>query len=119
MKKLINLFSVLLVLFALAACEYAKIYPDVPSPSVPVLYATEIQPIFNSGCTCHRSGGPVPDLAAGSSYESLMSNNLVVAGNAASSVLYQKVSSGTMSSYCDATQAGLIKNWINQGALNN
>ncbi|MCX6287850.1 MAG: hypothetical protein NTY96_12110 [Bacteroidetes bacterium] len=119
MKKLINLLSLLLVLYALAACEYAKIYPDIPSPSTPVSYSTDIQTIFNKGCTCHKPGGPAPDLAAGSSYQSLMDNNLVVAGNAASSVLYQKVTTGSMSSYCDATQAGLIKNWINQGALNN
>jgi len=119
MKKLINLLSVLLVLAALAACEYAKIVPDVPSPNIPVNYATDIQPIFTKGCRCHKSGGPSPDLTAGNSYESLMTNNLVVAGDAASSVLYQEVSTGGMSAYCDATSAGLIKNWINQGAKNN
>jgi hypothetical protein len=48
-----------------------------------------------------------------------MDNNLVVAGNASSSVLYQEITTGAMSAYCDATSSGLIKNWINQGALNN
>ena len=119
MKKLINLLSVLLVLASLAACEYAKIVPDVPSPNTPVSFATDIQPIFNKGCTCHKPGGPSPNLTAGNSYESLMTNNLVVAGNAASSILYQEVSTGGMSAYCDATSAGLIKNWIDQGAKNN
>jgi mono/diheme cytochrome c family protein len=120
MKKCINFFTVFLVLASLAACKYATIVPDVPSPNVPVSFATDIQSIFNGGCTnCHRSGGQSPNLTTGNSYQSLMTNNLVVAGNAASSVLYQKVSIGTMSAYCDATSAGKIKNWINQGALNN
>ena len=118
MKKLINLLSVLMVLAVLVSCEYAKIYPDVPSPSTPVSYATDIQPIL-SGCTCHVPGGPAPDLRAGKSYQSLMDNNLVIAGDAASSILYQKVSTGSMSGYCNSTDAGKIKNWINQGALNN
>ena len=119
MKKLINLLSILLVLSALAACEYAKIVPDVPSPNIPVSFTTDIQPIFNKGCTCHIPGGPLPNLTAGNSYASLTTNNFVVAGNAASSILYQEVSTGGMSGYCDATSAGLIKNWINQGAKNN
>ena len=119
MKKLVTLLTVFLVLASLSACKYATIVPDVPSPNVPVLYSTQIQPIFNSGCTCHKPGGPVPNLTAGSSYKSLMDNSLVVAGNASSSVLYQEITTGAMSAYCDATSAGLIKNWINQGALNN
>ncbi len=119
MKKLITLFSVILVLSALASCKYAKIVPDVPSPNTPVSYATDIQPIFTKGCTCHKAGGPLPDLSAANSYQSLTTNNMVVAGNAAGSILYQEVSTGGMSAYCDAASAGLIKNWINQGALNN
>jgi len=119
MKKLFNLFSVLLVLSVLVACEYAKIVPDNPSPSTPVLYGTEIQPIFTKGCTCHKSGGPLPNLAAGASYQSLIDNKMVIAGDAANSILYQEVSTGGMSGFTDASQAALIKNWINQGALNN
>jgi hypothetical protein len=120
MKKLINLLSVILVFASLAACEYAKIVPDIPSPNVPVSFATDIQPIFSAKCTgCHRPGGLTPNLTTGNSFESLTSNNLVVAGNAASSILYQKVSAGSMSSYPTATQVGLIQNWINQGAKNN
>lgn len=120
MKKLLNLLTVLLVLSTLAACEYAKIVPDVPSPSTPVSFATDIQSIFNAKCVgCHKPGGPMPDLLASGSYQSLMSNNLVVAGNAANSILYQKVSAGSMSGYPDATEVALIQNWINQGAKNN
>ena len=119
MKKTVIILSVLLVIFALASCKYATIIPDVPSPNIPVHFAADIQPVFNARCVgCHRSGGHDPDLTAGNSYNSLISNNLVVAGNAASSVLYQKITTGTMSGYCDATSAGLIKNWINQGAKN-
>jgi hypothetical protein len=48
-----------------------------------------------------------------------MDNTMVVAGNAGSSILYQEVSTGGMSGYCDGSSADKIKNWINQGALNN
>jgi len=119
MKKLINLLSILLVLSALAACEYSTIVPDVPSPNVPVNFATDIQPIFTKGCPCHVPGGPTPNLTAGNSYASLTTNNLVVAGNATSSILYQEVSTGGMSAYCNAQSVALIQNWINQGAKNN
>lgn len=119
MKKVINVLSLFLVIFALAACEYATIVPDVPSPNVPVLYSTQIQPIFTSNCVgCHKAGGPMPDLTAGTSYANLMNNKMVIAGDANNSILYQEVTGG-MQAYCDATSAGLIKNWINQGALNN
>jgi hypothetical protein len=119
MKKLINLLSVFIVLALLVSCEYAKIHPVVQSPNTPVSFTTDIQPIFNKGCTCHKPGGPLPDLTVGKSYKSLMDNTMVVAGNAGSSILYQEVSTGGMSGYCDGSSADKIKNWINQGALNN
>ncbi|MEI6884844.1 MAG: hypothetical protein WCO02_10175 [Bacteroidota bacterium] len=120
MKKVINFLSLLLVISAFISCEYATIVPDVPSPNVPVYYKTQIQPFFNDKCvSCHKSGGPKPDLSAANSYQSLMTNNLVVAGNADNSILYQKISTGSMSGFSDPTNNGLVKNWINQGALDN
>lgn len=120
MKKIINVLSLFLVLSGFISCEYATIVPDTPSPNVPVYYKTDIQPYFNKQCvSCHKSGGPKPNLVAGSSYQSLMSNNMVVAGNADNSILYQKISTGSMSGFSDATSNGLVKNWINQGALDN
>jgi len=120
MKKVINVLSLFLVIFALAACEYATIIPDVPNPEVPVSFKTQLQPVFNSNCIgCHKPGGTLPNLTEGNSYQSLTTNNLVVAGNADNSILYQEISSGTMKGFSNAEFNGLVKNWINQGAKDN
>jgi hypothetical protein len=119
MKKVISILSLFLVIFAMASCKYSTIVPDVPNPDVPVSYSAEIQPIFDQNCVkCHKTGSTMPDLTAANSYKSLMDNQMVIAGDAANSILYTEVIGG-MQAYCDATSAGKIKNWINQGAKNN
>ena len=51
-------------------------------------YATDIQPIFNNSCTsCHGNSGGL----SLSSYDNLMSNNVVVAGDHADSELYNRI----------------------------
>jgi len=121
MKKFLNILSVLLVLSALAACKYATIVPDVPPADQTVYFSTDLQPTFTSNCaSCHKSGGPKPDLTAGNSYQSIITNNQVVPGNADNSILYQKIiSGGSMSAFSNSQFTGLVKNWINQGAKDN
>lgn len=103
------------------------------APVTTVLYSTSIQPIFNMYCTsCHNNGGYLPNLLAGSSYANIVSQpsfnpsgTLVIPGNSASSVLYERVvglpgktqmpPGGALS----ASNQTLIKTWIDQGALNN
>ena len=95
-------------------------------------YTTEIQPIFTANCTgCH---GGQNNLFL-NSYSNVMagdSNNgpVIIAGDADNSILVQKISGtanfgGRMpagnSSYFDNHQdeLQLIKDWINEGALEN
>ena len=64
-------------------------------------YQTEIQTIFNANCTsCHINGGAYQQGLDLSSYDNLMagSNNgaVIVPGDHANSLLWQKVNSGTM-----------------------
>ena len=59
-------------------------------------YNTDIQPIFDNSCTnCHRYGNTSGGLNL-ESYGMLMSGNTVVSGDHASSVLWQRVSNGSM-----------------------
>jgi hypothetical protein len=122
MKRVIRTFFVLSVVLVFSACEYATIHPPVQDPNVPVSFKNDLQPLFESqNCVpCHKTGGTLPDLTAGNSYQSIMSNNMVVPGNAAASVFYQKISSGgSMSAYSSAELNGKTLNWINQGAKDN
>ena len=86
-------------------------------------YITEIQPIFDNNCgNCHlgnSSGG-----LNLSSYQNLMSNDVVVPGNHLESVLYQRIvlpesEQGDMppSGSLSDSDINLIATWIDEGAL--
>lgn len=122
MKRLLRLISILSVVIVFNACEYTTMHPPVEDPNVPVSFNTDLQPLFEKQkCTdCHKTGGTKPDLTAGNSYQSIMSGDMVVPGNAAASVFYQKIASGgSMSAYSSSELTGKTMNWINQGAKNN
>jgi len=122
-KKFFNLVSILIGILFLSACEYATITPDGPAPGQKVSFQTDIIPIFNSGCNnagCHNSTGPKPDLTPTNAYQSLVENNMVVAGKGSESLLYTALQQGgVMAAYGSAKNNALIKNWIDQGAENN
>jgi len=92
-----------------------------------VSYANEVQRIFNNRCTgCHGNDGGLTL----TSYTTLMaggnSGPAVIAGNADASLLVCRIEGNTCgqqmprgSDPLTATQITLIRNWINQGALNN
>lgn len=95
-------------------------------------YATDIQPIFTANCISCHGGANGLHL---DSYANVMAGNsnngpVITAGNADNSILVQKISGtadfgGQMpagnSSYFDNHQdeLQLIKDWINEGALEN
>ncbi|MEP6573020.1 MAG: Ig-like domain-containing protein [Gemmatimonadota bacterium] len=103
-----------------------------------VSFATDVQPIFSANCLgCHFVGGQVPNLTAGSSYAAIVGvisgsvsctgNTYVVAGNAATSLVYAKVIAsappcgGHMPPGGQLSSGNLqtIADWINAGAPNN
>ncbi len=112
--------------------------------TTPVSFSGSVQPIFDANCTsnCHSPGGTAAflSLASGSSYANLVgqpatrtgtppSGTLVVAGDHASSVLYQRITGEGLATGEDIMPQGLpqlsdtdkdtIENWIDQGAANN
>ena len=104
-----------------------------PPPQV-VSFTGQVQPIFNANCTgCHGTNGGLT-LTAGVSYSQLYhvpasssctSLHRVFPNDANNSVLYLKVVGSTCGSRMpqggslSITEINLIRDWINQGALNN
>ena len=90
-------------------------------------YGSEIQTIFNNNCTsCHVDGGAYQNGLDLSSYENLMAGDsdngpVVIPGDHANSLLWQKVNSGAMppgnNPDLSEDEIDLIADWIDEGAL--
>ena len=99
----------------------------------PVSYAAQIQPIFDVNCLgCHGPGGNAGlDLSPAVSYANLVGENAqasagirVVAGDAASSVLYLRLTGDGLGLMPPAGDLGtatteLVQRWIDEGAEEN
>jgi len=85
-------------------------------PNAPIPY-TDVQAIFDANCiSCHSGASPSAGLDLTLGCESLISGGYVVPSDSAGSLLYQKVSTGTMSSKLTTAEAQTIGTWIDQGA---
>ncbi len=126
------------------ACQESLQDSEPPPPrGGTVSFEQDLVPLLRTACTgCHSPGGSaaisgIPMiLTADQAYDAIVAQpsvqdpawTLVVPGDAESSLLYLKVSSDTppvgvrmprFSPVLSATQIGLIRDWIDQGALNN
>jgi uncharacterized membrane protein len=130
--------SLLLTVFAmiiLTACgnttvpapnQAAAAGPTTAAAAGSVSFANNVLPIFESRCfSCHGGDKTEKGLDL-KTYNSVMLGSqrgaVIVAGSADSSSLFNAVSSGKMPKrgpQLTPQQLGLIKNWINSGALNN
>ncbi len=114
-----------------------------PPTGETVSFSANIQPIFNGNCTaCHRAGGLADisgialRLVEGVSYDLLVDQpssrqadlTLVVPGDSSASLLFLQVSSNSppvgstmplLGTLLSSTDLGLIRDWIDQGALDN
>ena len=103
--------------------------PIMVTPTPGISYALDIQPLFTARClggACHSTGGFAPmSLESDVSYAFV--RLLLVPGNSAASYLFQRLTVNSSSfpqmplnrTPLDSTDLGLIKNWIDRGALNN
>ncbi len=130
MEKITRILGVtasLVVMLSLTGCYYNDVLEAVIPVNTDVSFANDIQPIFNANCvSCHPSIVD-PDLTEGNSYNSLISiPGGIVPGNATGSELVDMLEhdpnnpnpmppSGPIAS----SQISLVKQWIDQGALNN
>jgi hypothetical protein len=97
-----------------------------------VLFASQVQPIFNACINCHPSGGGL-NLLAGQSHASLVNKATaacggarirVIPGDPANSYLMAKITgvnkcSGNKMGNLNAAELALVQGWICEGAPNN
>lgn len=126
-KKHINggLFSLLLIsILFVSSCEYEFIEPEkVILPDV-ISFSEDIIPIFNNKCNtsgCHVAGFGVLDLSEENAYNDLFRKGLIDVDIPENSKIYMKLiaSGGTHVGRSNATDQGLILEWISKGAQNN
>ena len=124
MKVLKNIFAMILLALVLGGCAYSFFpeepkAPDPDDPDAPeVLFATQIQPIFNLKCTRCHDAGRVPNLTEGNAYSSINKSRYINTSTPESSLIYTKPLSGHSATYSDA-EAALVLTWITQGAQDN
>ena len=104
--------------FFLASCEKYAYQVETVNPEEPVLFATQIQPIFTQNCILCHKGSRNPDLREGNSYNSLTTGGFVNLP-AENSRLYKQITSSSHSSLTTDGEKQLILVWIQQGAQNN
>jgi len=101
-----------------SSCEKYSWVIETVDPEVPVLFQTEVQPIFTAKCiTCHK-GTRNPDLRDGNSYVSLTEGGYVDQP-AETSKLYKQLNSSSHTAFTLSTEKQTIFIWIEQGAKNN
>jgi hypothetical protein len=126
---LFKIFGVLIIISFLSSCEYEFIETEgaAPPPDTAasiISFSAEIAPIFtNDGCVDCHNGSFKFDLRPDAAYNSIESNNLVVAGQPENSKIYIHPfpgSGGTHNNkYSSVAETDSIAKWIFQGALNN
>ncbi|MFO7718852.1 MAG: hypothetical protein R6W85_00250 [Gillisia sp.] len=118
MKKLFRIVLVSTVSLLSFSCYYDELQEEtIPIIAEDVLFATDIQPIFNmNNCMQCHNADRAPDLREGRAYSSLVPT-YVIPNNADGSRLYIQLDEGHRG--LRTSQLALIRAWINQGALNN
>ena len=123
LKELIHLILVAMVVSCVvASCTYEEIKPqkvDVPDS---VKFSLNIIPIFNTSCNttgCHNKGGIPPDLSPENAYTSLSFFGYLDTDIPESSIIYEKILTGSMKNSATDQDRSLILKWIKQGAQDN
>ena len=122
LKGILRLILFVTVAGVFASCaDYVNIKPKSVVPDS-VKFSVNIIPIFNAKCNtpgCHATGSQSPDLSPQKAYNSLIFYGFVDTDTPASSIIYQKISTGSMQGNASQNDRDLILKWIQQGALDN
>ena len=141
-NNLLLLFSVVVVLVLVGACQHDPFIPNTPPDNKPdpkpytgvcdpdsVYFKNTIEPILTSNCSesgCHdvisANSGVVMI-----SYQTIMDSDIIEPGDAEGSDLYRVINETDIDKVMPDNpdipltheQIDLVKKWINQGALNN
>jgi len=131
------------LMLTLGACQTQPVSMPGMSSGQTVSFSQQVQPIFNELCiTCHVTGGLADlegialKLTAAESFNRLVNQSsvqdtsltLVVPGDSTNSLLFKKVSSNSppvgatmplIGRRLTSDELTLIRDWIDQGAMNN
>ena len=128
MKNIIQTLIIISLGLLLNGCyydAYIELPPDDTGGPIitDVSFAADIQPLFTAKCaSCHNGNTANPDLSAGSAYNNIVPQH-VVAGNAESSNLFNKLPGNNhpinTGFSLSADEIALVKAWIDEGAENN
>jgi hypothetical protein len=124
-KLIFQLLTVASLIFIFASCEYEYVAPEQLPPLDPtdtISFAEEIVPIFNEqSCnvsSCH-GGTRQPDLRENNAYSSISSGYVTPFEPSDSPIYNEPAPSGTHLAKYTSEQWALVKQWIEQGALDN
>jgi len=124
MNQIYKFSSLLLGLLALSSCYYdneEELYPssNLPCDSVVVSFKNDVDPILQNYCVgCHNSNNP----SAGYVYDTYAGTKNSVDDGTLLGVTNHYTSFSPMpkgGSKLPLCELGKIRNWINEGALNN
>ena len=127
MKTFKFLFAILAVTLLFSGCAYNFILPEEeappPNPDEPTIsFSEDIIPIFEASCNdggCHN-GTIAPNLTRDVAYVNLVGGGYVVPGTPAEdNTLYQVIHNGSMQGFASDCERTFIKQWLDEGALNN
>lgn len=125
MKKkgtLLWIFLSALLCTILSSCTDYVVKPTKVSVPDSAKFSLNIIPIFNAGCNksgCHATGGHAPDLSPKNAYTSLIYFGYIDTDTPESSIIYEKITTGSMKANATDQDRALLLKWIKQGALNN
>jgi hypothetical protein len=124
MKKLFQFVTATVISLFLTSCYYDTVYEAADGDSnEDVSYEADILVLWGECVSCHNGNEP-PNLEDTVSYDELL-NGFVVPGDADSSILYKSllgidnVSLMPPGSMWPNSKINLVRDWINQGALDN
>jgi len=127
MKKLFHFIILITVSLFMSSCYYDSIYEPIADDGngepLEVSYQNDIIPLWVQCVGCHNGNEP-PNLEDNVSYNDLL-NGFVVPGDAEGSILYQSllgingVSLMPPGAQWPDSKINLVRDWIDQGALNN
>jgi hypothetical protein len=126
MKSLIQFAVSAAMSLLMISCYYDTEYEatDDGTGNIEVSYETDINPLWAADCVSCHNGNEPPNLLDNVSYSELLSG-YVVPGDADASILYKSllgidgVPLMPPGSMWPNDKIDLVKDWIDQGALNN